>query len=106
MFLQIMGKKQDINLDEDRMQHDADIEWEFWDLDWPCPGADVCNPLEYGISIGDEMFSTKANEAAAQMGPDDASDCIIMPFKGEYEHKINLICVIDINEHENMQAAL
>lgn len=42
------------------------------------------------------------------LGPDDASGCIILEFRpeGAKLSPINMICVIDINEKENMMDAL
>ena len=40
------------------------------------------------------------------MGPDDASGCFIMEFREAKASPVNLICVIDVNQKDNVFAAL
>jgi len=42
------------------------------------------------------------NEAASKLGPDDASRCMIL----ELREGDSLICTVDVNQHQNVQAAL
>jgi len=47
-----------------------------------------------------------ASAAAEKMGPDDASNCIILPFREATISKHNMICVIDVNQKDSVMAAL
>jgi len=40
------------------------------------------------------------------MGLDDSSYCMILNFKRAEDSGMNLICPVDINEHENLMEAL
>jgi hypothetical protein len=44
------------------------------------------------------------DKLAKDMGPNDSSNCFIMEFD-EGEPLKNLICIVDINEHENALSA-